>query len=213
MENGKIFPLPKLIVFVLDDDLIRLFTKELKSEAEEADIHLSGFSKPMTRVLNHIMTHLERSIASFKENLPAKCLQAGFPQILWIHPPSHVLFSNNSLRYKFGKCLEELAKIHDNTFSLMLKKVWDPNDKNLYMADRKRYTVAGFRSYWEAVDKTIRYCDAVLLKKQEKKKFQKGAASISGGQKDQFRWQNPTLNCDITSENQVFCHLPAPPMS
>ena len=70
----------------------------------------------------------------------------------------HDEFNNKefSLRYKFNKSLEEVAKLHNNVYTLALKKVWDPKDINLFSAEYNRYTNEGYRSYWEAVDKTVR---------------------------------------------------------
>ena len=63
--NGKLLPLPKLIVIVPDDD----FIKQLCPGNIE---HAKGISKPLSRMLNFVMTEFERSIAAFKEYLPAK---------------------------------------------------------------------------------------------------------------------------------------------
>ena len=89
--------------------------------------------------------------------------------------------------------------MHANVYTLALKKVWDEKDKNLFMS---RFTAEGYKYYWEAVDKTIRYFDSVILKKNDKWKKQKmgggnntrGMSNSIGSQKDKFRWQNPNLH-------------------
>ena len=222
-NNTKYLPLPKIVVIVLDDDLIKALCS---SE------NMKGFSKPMSRLLNFLMTEFECNVESFKENLPAKCVKSDFPHFLWIQVPLHENFGNNSLRFKFNKCLEDTARLHQNCSTLRLKKVWDTNDSNLFIKESQHFTAEGFRCYWEAVDKTRRYCDSVLLKKQEKKKQKavlsakfsimhtehfKSTEKISGDQKDhtstvrdRFRWQNPALN--ISSDvSLVFRKLPPPP--
>ena len=133
------------------------------------------------------MTEHERAVSAFKEYLPAKSLRSDFPQILWIQAPMHDGFTNNNLRYKFNKCLEDCVKSHSSTWTLALKKSWDPKDADLYISDCGRFTTSGFKTYWEAVDRTTCYFDSILLKKQEKRKNLK----IHGNkmdQKDCFRW-------------------------
>ena len=73
--NGKLLPLPKIIVVVPDDDIIKLFCDKE---------YASGITKPLSRVLNYIMTEHERAISAYKEFLPAKSLRVEYPHILWI---------------------------------------------------------------------------------------------------------------------------------
>ena len=84
--------------------------------------------------------------------------------------------------------------MHVNVSSLPLKKVWDDKDVNLF--NNHRFTAAGLRAYWEAVDKTTRYFDSVILKKNANRKNQAytQAKQPTLSQKDKFRWQNPNLN-------------------
>ena len=211
--NGKLLPLPKLVVLVPDDDIIKLFSQH---------DYAHGITKPMSRVLNHIMTDHERTISAYKEYLPTKSVKQGFPHILWIQAPLHQNFRNNNLHVKFNKCLSELIPLHSNISTLELKKVWDPNDGNLFLAESQRFTSEGLRAYWEAVDRTVRYCDSVLLKKQEKRKNLKSASSygnnkavisfksLESDQKDRFKWQNLFLNKE-SSGSRSFKKLPTPP--
>ena len=198
---GKLLPLPKLIIIVPDDDIIKLISTE--------DM-VKGFSKPVSRLLNYLMTEYEWVVAVFKELLPACCVQSYFPHFLWIQPPHHVNFKNNALRYKFNKCLDKVSKLHTNCSTLMLKKVWDPDNVDLYLKEQQRYTAEGFKAYWEAVDRTARYFDSIVLKKQDRKRFKKmNKASQGIGQKDRFRWQNPNLN--VAQESKGYQKLPPPP--
>ena len=125
---------------------------------------MKGFTKPMSHILNYIMTEHEQAIAAFREYLPAKALKPGYPHILWIQPPDHDNYINNALRHKFNKCLEECVRMHANTSTLALKKVWSPSDKTLFLHDSQRYTSEGFTAYWKAIDCTVRYLDTVMLK-------------------------------------------------
>ena len=167
--NGKLLPLPKIITVVPDDDFIKILNLP---DGEDSDI---GVTKPINRLLNFVMTEFERNVASFKEFLPAKCVHHNFPQFLWIQAPLHQNFRNNNLRHKFNKSLEEVCKLYANTISLMLKKVWDPQNLNLYNGDTQCFSVQGYTDYWEAVDRTIRYFDLVVLKKQFQPNLKKRA--------------------------------------
>ena len=205
-QASKILPLPKLIIMVPDDDLINLLSK--------ADTSFE-FQKNMSHLINFIMTNFERYIATFKETLPAKCIKMDYPHMLWIQAPAHDSFHNNDLRYKFNMCLEDLVKSHTNTTTLALKKIWDSSDMNLFHAETHRFTVAGYKAYWEAVDKTVRYLDSVLLKKREKAKSQK-INKNKFDQKDHrdnqdcFCWQNLHFNYRSGPE-MTFKQLPTPP--
>ena len=104
----------------------------------------------------------------------------------------------------FGRC--QNAR---NCFTLELKKVWDPKDLSLYLSSQ-RFTTDGYSAYWEAVDKTIRYFDSVILKKNEKKKVQKPPFGSQFAQKEQLRWKNPKLNKHNFSALPDV-NLPVPP--
>ena len=184
--NNKI-----LIVVVPDDDLLKLFK----------DSTGNGLSKPFSHVLNYIMTEYDRNIWTFKEFLPAKSVRGDWPHVLWIEAPLHDNFTNNSERYKFNKCLEEVVQIHDNMSALALEKVWNPKNGNLFLENCGRFTCDGYCDYWEAADKMVRFCDSIMLKKKDQKirkieqKVQKfGQKGQNFDQKDRFRWQNPALN-------------------
>ena len=203
--DGKQWPLPKLIVMVPDDDII----KTIGDQAQDV-------SKSFSRLLNYIMTEQEHAVAIFKENLPAKCLKERYPCFLWIHAPNHDGFCNNSLRFKFNRSIEETAKLHPNVYSLMLKKVWDPKDENLFLKECQRFTADGYKSYWEAVDKTVRYFDSVMLKKHDKERRKtlnsRQDSQAGHGSDDRFRWQNPKFNRDF-HRMPSFRKLPPPPPS
>ena len=204
--DKKFMPLPKLIVVVPDDDIIRCL--------EEAS--QKGLTKQFSRILNYIMMEHERSVSTYKEFLLAKCLKPGYPQILWIQAPLHDNFSeaNNSACYKFNKSLEEAVKVHDNISTLPFKKVWDARNFNFFIAESRRFMTDGYYAYWEAVDRTARYFDSILLKKQDKKrghlKFSVMQKLSSTDQKDHFWWKNPAFNKDCDTQ-KVFCPLPPPP--
>ena len=151
---------------------------------------------------------LGRAVATFKETLAVKSLKSAYPSILWIQPPSHDGFVNNSERYKFNKCLQEAVKFHEDVYTLELKKSWEPNNGNLYLAVCQHFTCDGYCTYWEAVDKTIRYFDSIMLKKEKSKSMSKSFQK--GDLNDHFRWQNPRFKPVGLFTNRLSKKLPTP---
>ena len=189
----RIYPLPKIIVIVPDEDILN----SLKERE-------AGLSKGFSRLVKFIMTEYERNIASFKENLQNKSKKEGYPHFLWISAPLHDKFINNAERIKFNIAVEDVAKIHSNVTSLELKKIWNPKDGSL--VEHGKLTNNGLKSYWEAVDKTVRYCDSVILKK----KFLKKLKVPNQVQVDKFRWHNPKIGSDL-KKFKDYRKLPSPP--
>ena len=214
-NRNKLMPFPKLIVVVPDDDMIKC----------SGEVPVDGISSTnLGRLVKFVMTEHERNIASFKENLTIKSRRDNYPHIVWILAPMHDNFSNNAERYKFNRAVEDMCQFHSNVSCLELKKVWNPKDDGLFCKEFNRYTATGLKSYWEAVDRTIRYCDTVVLKKREKipkRGFQ--STGISGNtsnrrplnttsncQNDRFKWMNPSISRDVKKFKQQR-RLPTPP--
>ena len=123
--------------------------------------------------------------------------------------------------FKFNHALEQVAQLHHNVSSLMLKKAWSATDQSLFLQDAQHFTADGYRAYWEAVDKTVRFCDSILLKKNEQKKFKqlKKQKSVSTtldssaeqtDQNDWFKWRNPKFKSNF-GRLPSFRRLPTPP--
>ena len=168
--------LPKIIVIIPDDDLIKLFM-----ELEQ------GFSRSIGKVIDHIMNNFDRLISANKDYLEAKSKKQDYPHMLWIQAPYHDNFANNTERSKFNQSLVRMAKYHQNTSALELKKIWNHSDSNLYVREARRYTTRGYAAYWEAIDKTVKFCDTIVLKKPEHKK--KKQPFKFNGNLDHYHWQ------------------------
>ena len=69
-SGNRLYPFPKIIVIIPDDDLIKVFTDPV------------GIAEPIGHVINFVMTEHDRCIAAYKEYLPAKCLRCDYPQLL-----------------------------------------------------------------------------------------------------------------------------------
>ena len=98
---------------------------------------------------------------------------------------------------------------------LMLKKVWDSQDTNLYIQESRRFTASGLKAYWEAIDRTVRYFDSIVLKKRaDLRKVQKPGRQHHHDQRDhtdRFCWKTPKFN-RVESSQMPFRKLPAPPV-
>ena len=112
--------LPKWIVVVPDDDIIRALNHSKY-----------GISNTLGRLVDHVMKEQEKAVTTAKEILPEKCKRVFYPIFIWIQAPMHDNFNNNSERYKFNKCIKRMASFHENVEVLQLKKVWDSTDPNL----------------------------------------------------------------------------------
>ena len=194
----KVLPLPKLIIIVADDDIIKCLR----------DTKDGGLTNAFGRLINYIMTEYDRAIATYKEHLPTKCKRDGYPHMLWIQAPSHINYVNESDRYKFNKGLEEMVKYHSNAYTLPLKKGWCPNNEDLFSSSLKKYTAEGYAKYWEAVECTVRYFDSIMLKKHDKK-INKKIKTSNNCQNDKFKWINPNIKKDVAKFAER--KLPSPP--
>ena len=121
------------------------------------------------RVVKMLVMQIERIVDSFKEKLPSKANRRNWPHIIWVSPVQHRNFNfiNNKNRDKFTTCLDEEVKHHKWMSSLQLKQTWDADDRSLVSAERNIMTATGLRKFWQAVDKTIKYCDIKKFKSVE----------------------------------------------
>ena len=145
--------LPRAIVFVLDNDMIKY-----------AGIAGFGMSLAYGKLLHFLLSEVHRMIQTRKDYLPLKAKKQHFPEIIWINPPFHCNFANvdNSQRNKFSRALDTTAAIYEENWSLKLKRIWNPQSSELFLKESQRFTTKGFMTYWMAVDRTIRYWDTAL---------------------------------------------------
>ena len=112
------------------------------------------------------MNQYDRLVLTQKDHLPKKAKKAiDHPVFVWIQPLTHQDFTNNGLRRVFSDSLASCVTDHKNTFAVPLKKIWDHEDPSLYNKIDNKLTVQGYLSYWNAVNKTVKYVDTLLLKK------------------------------------------------
>ena len=106
-----------MIIIVLDDDLITYFNDDSP-----------GISISLGRMANSIMAEFDKLINTQKEFLPKRSKRPNYPAFIWIQAPLHNNFYNNSERVKFNRELINVARFHENTYVLPMKKIWDQAD-------------------------------------------------------------------------------------
>ena len=84
--------LPKYILVILEDDIIR--------ETNFADCGLAQYYE---RELRWLISEFRKSIDTIKDMLPNKAKSRKYPKILWISPSLHDHYANNGLRKRFCK--------------------------------------------------------------------------------------------------------------
>ena len=153
--------LPKLVVVVPDADILRFI-----EQRNDTSSYTWG------KMLHWLMSEFAKIVKDYKDLLPVKAKQPGEPHFVWIEAPYHKTFKNNQLREKFNSCVKNMASLQENISVLSLKKIWDPNDTSYFIADSHRFMTRGHRKYWEAVDRTVCYCDTTIMVKKKMKSLQ-----------------------------------------
>ena len=100
--------------------------------------------------------------------LPNKAKWQNYPHLIWIEAPYHdILWDDTEVR--------QLPRNHrkatwQTRFSFKseedMESIWY---KSLHQRVSK--TIAGYKSYWEAIDRTVKFCDITSLKRIAKKEM------------------------------------------
>ena len=154
--------LPKMVVFVLDDDLITNVKEDSRlTIRQHYDILLNG-----------LLRMVYRAIQTYKDLLPQKSKCDNILHVLWIAPPTHKYFteSNNERRVKYTSSLSTAVALQQNMSMLKMVKFWDHDDPNLFLYDPYRYTSDGLTKYWMSVDASVRFWNVALAKKFDRAK-------------------------------------------
>ena len=154
--------LPKYVVVVLDDDIIQFARRRITKG--------NDWSTIFSRIVRYLMCQFDRVIATHKEHLPMKCKRDDEPKFIWIKPPTNTNFSNNTMHNHFSEALSHNAQYYDAHYSLPMKKLWDYSDTALFNNSDRKFTAVGYKTYWESVNKTVKYTDTLYMKKEARKK-------------------------------------------
>ena len=147
--------LPKLIVTILDDDLV----KNLKSKIDTYE--------NLHEMTEWLLTEFEKELANYKDMILIKAQREHFPHFLWIASPQHKYFGgkNNELRAIQEKCLAEVVQTKKDMTLLKMIKFWDPSDSNLFLRNEYRFISEGLEKYWASIDAAIKYWDIIISAK------------------------------------------------
>ena len=148
--------LPKFILLILEDDIINFL-----------NFNDYGVSEMQGRVIEFLVKEINASIESFKGFLPNKAKKQRYPQLIWLQPSLHKNYYNTGLRKKFGTNMNNIVPIYSNNTVLRLKQFWDSENSNLVCTHRSRLSAQGHRTFWQAVDRTMRFADFKLFKEAE----------------------------------------------
>ena len=134
---------PKVIVMVLDDDLLGYINQD------------EGISEILGQITHWLTAEITKIIENYKDKLPGKALHAGYPQIVWMAPPLNCNFNNNIARNKLGKSMKASIDIQPNHIILKLLKIWEYDNSSLFREGH--FTPEGFCKYWLSVDSAVEF--------------------------------------------------------
>ena len=155
--------LPKIIVFLLEDNLLDSHFLKMQNNDKR-------LTEAYTRFLKWFTTNVERAIEAFKDLLPNKSTRKNLPRVLMLSPATNSAFKNNNKRKKFGKCLNNVTKMHHNMSCLQLRQGWDEQDRKLFLTELNRWSHEGLTKFYNAVDRCVNFCDSCINKKPQFKK-------------------------------------------
>ena len=140
--------IPKWIVIVMEDDLIRNLPTRNK-----------GMTAAYKKSISWMMTEQKKAVNRFKCYLPTRAKKhMNWPMIVWITPTLHVFYHNFNQRKKCTRALRAAADDHD-IIILPLRQVWDYKNTDLFTAAQLKYTNTGLTTLWTAVDRSIKFVD------------------------------------------------------
>ena len=155
--------LPKNILVLLDDDIIRRVEAKCNDEEYES---LSGIFK---EIIHWLFNQFRKIINVRLEQLPEKCKRIGFPKVYWVEAPQHENFNNNLARRKMNSAIQAEASLQMDMSIMRMKKVWEPENSQLYLASHSRFTTEGIFKYWGSIDNALEFNDNKLREIQCKK--------------------------------------------
>ena len=147
--------LPKLILFILDDDTI----KHIKFNA--------GSEVYVQKISTWLVAETGKAVDICKDFYPQKAIRDKEPHVLWISPPTHKYFgkNNNKMRVMQSNSLFENTKLRQDMSVLTMKKFWDHEDGNAFIYESYRFTHEGLMRYWQSIDSAVRFWTVALYPK------------------------------------------------
>ena len=146
--------LPKAVIVVLDNDLIR-FTGHTEA----------GISSILKDLLQWMVKEINEVLTEHKEKLPKKLFKADYPKILWAESPLHTNFEDDHLRSKFNSVLMDVMVNSKGMGVLRLKKEWSNGNNKFF--NQNRFTSAGLDAYWGSIDAAFKHWDTMVAVKNK----------------------------------------------
>ena len=148
--------LPKWIIIVLENDLIRNLKYEFAVE--------SSYETVITWICNQLNAARE----SMRDKLPFKAKKFEFPHIIFIEPTLHRNYTDLDLRTSFLRSLKTVISRYQNIMTLRIEQDWDDNNDDYFSGREKRYTSTGLKKFWSGIDKALMYADSKVLRNHGK---------------------------------------------
>ena len=150
--------MPKIITFILEGDISKQFTNK-----KDDDVFTI-----MEIYLEHMMKDIHKNLTEFRELLPPHSKREHWPTVIWLIPSLHRNYKPTDRYHRrvLADAMEKEVKNYPNFVSLRLKQIWDENNLDLFNKHTNKFTADGLTKFWQAVDRTIKYCDVIMNKKE-----------------------------------------------
>ena len=148
-------PLPKLIMFILEDDIIR-------------DLYTNGEQEiwiKYNKICNWLCNEVRKMLAGHNDALPLNARR--LVHVVWVIPTQHMNYPNNEGRKIFTTCLINKTKLQEKQHAFELRHVWDSSDNSIFLKRERRFTNAGLVAYFRALDRTLLFANTVANKTKQ----------------------------------------------
>ena len=183
--------LPKAIIMVLEDDLLK-----------EINHFKPGISEALGRTIEWIVNQFHRVITSHKETLPSKSRKYKYPTILWVLLPEHVNFGKrNEFRQKCNKSITSSVSLFREMCTIELLN-WDFTDRTL--VSNKTMTGDGYLKFWTGVDSAFESWDREQMKIKAQNKVGNQRLTVGkfyGRKQQRFEWKKDATRFKLPNPN------------
>ena len=149
--------IPKIILIILEDDLLKEFQDRKRVQDLESHIEI---------YLTAIVSNTRKQLEILTNTLPQFAKRDTWPKIVFIKPTANINYNNRYQRRLMANIMDKLAKRLE-FWALDLKQIWDIENTNIFIKEENRFTAEGIRIFWQAVDRTVLYCDKRINKEDE----------------------------------------------
>ena len=180
-------------------------------------------SSIITDITRWLLNQFKKLIDIRRDQLPTKALKADYPTVYWVEAPQHENFGNNLNRRKFNSALQAESSVLPNMKMMRMKKIWDPEDPQSYIASCARFTTSGIFKYWKSIDNALQFNDAKRQEYKRKAVTQQNAGKHFkfNNQRNPFKWSKPGKDFNRRRESrfeqdnkeETRYKLPRPPRS